>query len=63
MRLMMRERSLTRYSRSRLGRLASSSSIVSDRHDPAVPPLTAQSAKEYAHQHRRIENDPSLVLA
>jgi hypothetical protein len=54
MRLVMRERSLTRHSRSRLGRLASSSSIVGIATIPQCP-LTAQPAKEYAHQHRRIQ--------
>jgi hypothetical protein len=50
----LRERSLTRLSRSRFG-----PRILllhrRDRHHSAVPPLTAQPAQEYAHQHRRIQ--------
>jgi hypothetical protein len=50
MRLMMRVRSLIRLSRSRLGRPASSSSILGIATIPQ-----AQPAQKYAHQHRRIQ--------
>ena len=55
MRLMIRVRSPTRLSLSRLGRLASSSSSVGIATIPQCPALAAQPAQENAPQHRRVQ--------
>ncbi len=55
MRLMILVRSPTRFSRSRLGRLASSSSRVGNRHHLAMSRLPAQPSQEHTDEHLGVE--------